>query len=78
MQDIELVQGDCLEKMKNIPDGTIDMICCDLPYGVLNRNNKNAQWDNIIPFDKLWEQYKRIIIGNGAIVLTSQGMFTRN
>ena len=76
MQDIELVQGDCLEKMKNIPDGTIDMICCDLPYGVLNRNNKNAQWDNIIPFDKLWEQYKRIIKGNGAIVLTSQGMFT--
>lgn len=67
---------DCLEGMKNIPDGSIDMILCDLPYGVLNRQNRHAKWDNIIPFEPLWEQYKRVIKKNGAIVLFGQGMFT--
>jgi len=56
--------GDCLEIMKTIPDGSIDMILCDLPYGTTQ-----CKWDIIIPFDKLWEQYKRIIKTNGAIVL---------
>ena len=64
-------EGDCLEIMKNIPDGTIDMILCDLPYGT-TRN----EWDSIIDLKKLWKEYKRIIKHNGAIVLTGQGLFT--
>lgn len=69
---------DCLEGMKAIPDGSVDAIICDLPYGVLNKNNKDAQWDNIIPFEPLWELYERVIKANGAIILFSQGMFTAN
>lgn len=76
MSDINLIHGDCLEKMKDIPDASVNMILCDLPYGVLHKNNPHAQWDRIIPFDKLWEQYERIIKDNGAIVLFAQGMFT--
>lgn len=45
------------------------MILCDLPYGVLNKSNKSAQWDSVIPFNRLWEQYERVIKDNGAIVL---------
>ncbi len=78
MPKIELIQGDCLEKMKDIPDGSIDMILCDLPYGVLNKSNPSAKWDSVIPFEKLWEQYERIIKDNGAMVLTAQGMFSAN
>jgi DNA repair protein RadC len=63
--------GDCIEVMQQIPDKSIDMILCDLPYGT-TRN----QWDSIIPLDKLWQQYERIIKDNGAIILTSQGVFT--
>ena len=63
---------DCLEGMKLIKDKSIDMILCDLPYGVTSRN----KWDTVIPFDKLWQQYNRIIKDNGAIVLFAQGMFT--
>ena len=66
-----LYQGDCLEVMKIIPSKSIDMILCDLPYGV-TRN----KWDIIIPFKPLWEQYNRVIKDNGAIVLFGQGMFT--
>ena len=72
----KIYNEDCLIGMKNIPDKSIDAIICDLPYGVLNRKNKDAQWDNIIPFEPLWEQYERIIKDNGAIVLFSSGMFT--
>lgn len=57
-------QGDCLELMKEIPDKSINMILCDLPYGVTA-----LQWDKMIDIDKLWEQYKRIITDDGAIVL---------
>ncbi len=67
---------DCLEGMKRIPDGSVDAIICDLPYGVLNKGNENAKWDSIIPLQPLWEQYERIIKDNGAIVLFAQGMFT--
>ena len=73
---ITLINGDCLVEMQKIPDKSIDLILCDLPYGVLHKNNPHAQWDRIIPFDKLWEQYERIIKDNGAIVLFAQGMFT--
>jgi len=58
----KLMQGDCLELMKDIPDGSVDMILCDLPYGTTA-----CKWDSIIPFEPLWEQYNRIIKDNGAI-----------
>lgn len=69
---VSLLQGDCLEKMKCIPDKSIDMILCDLPYGITARN----KWDVVIPLDMLWEQYERIIKDSAAIVLFGQGMFT--
>lgn len=61
---IDLRQGDCLELMKDIPNKSIDMILCDLPYGITA-----CKWDNVIPFEPLWEQYNRIIKDNGAILL---------
>ena len=64
MANIDLKQGDCLELMKDIPDGSIDMILCDLPYGTTA-----CKWDTVIPFEPLWEQYNRVIKNNGAIVL---------
>ena len=76
MEINKIYNEDCLEGMKKIDDGSIDCIICDLPYQVLNKSNESAKWDNIIPFDKLWEQYNRIIKENGAIVLFCQGMFT--
>ena len=68
---IDLRCGDCLELMKDIPDKSIDMILCDLPYGTTA-----CKWDVTIPFDKLWEQYNRIIKDNRAIVLFSSQPFT--
>jgi site-specific DNA-methyltransferase (adenine-specific) len=62
---------DCMEGMKDIPDKFFDMIICDLPYGTTA-----CKWDTIIPFEPLWEQYKRIIKDNGAIVLTASQPFT--
>lgn len=61
----ELWQGDCLELMKDIPDKSVDMILCDLPFGVTARN----KWDVIVPFDKLWQHYERIIKDSGGILL---------
>lgn len=66
-----LFQGDCLDIMPLIPDNSIDMVLCDLPYGTTA-----CKWDNIIPFEPLWEQYKRIIKDNGAIVLFGSQPFT--
>lgn len=71
MKNTQLFCGDCLELMKDIPDGSIDMILCDLPYGTTA-----CKWDTIIPFEPLWEQYKRIINGNGAIVLFGSEPFS--
>ena len=62
---------DCLEGMKQIPDGTIDAVICDLPYGTTA-----CAWDSVIPFDKLWEQYRRVLKPNGAMVLFSSQPFT--
>ena len=76
MEIDKIYNEDCLVGMKAIPDKSIDCIICDLPYGVLNRSNPQAQWDNIIPIQPLWEQYERVIKDNGAIVLFAQGMFT--
>ena len=70
MNDIKLIHGDCLEEMKNIPDKSIDMMLCDLPYGT-TRN----KWDTVIDLDLLWMQYERIIKDNGAIVLFAQVPF---
>ena len=68
---INLYNGDCLEVMKTIKDHSVDLILCDLPYGTTA-----CKWDNIIPFDKLWEQYTRIIKDNGAIVLFGSEPFS--
>jgi len=68
---IDLRLGDCLEVMQTIPDKSIDAIICDLPYGTTA-----CKWDSVIPFEPLWEQYKRIIKDNGAIVLTASQPFT--
>ena len=66
----QIYNGDCLELMQNIPDNSIDCIICDLPYGTTA-----CSWDSIIPFDKLWEQYKRIRKPNCPIVLFAQEPF---
>lgn len=65
------LKGNCLELMKDIPDSSVDMILCDLPYGTTS-----SAWDTIIPFEPLWEQYWRIVKPNAAIVLTSAQPFT--
>jgi site-specific DNA-methyltransferase (adenine-specific) len=67
----QVFEGDCLEYMKLLPDNSIDMVLCDLPYGITQN-----KWDSLIPLDKLWKQYKRVVKANGAIVLTSHGIFT--
>ena len=68
---IDLRHGNCLELMKDIPDGSIDMILCDLPYGTTQ-----CSWDIIIPFDELWKQYNRVLKETGIVVLFSSGLFT--
>lgn len=68
---MKLIHGDCLEKMKDIPDKSIDMILCDLPYGTTA-----CKWDVVIPFEPLWAQYKRIIKDRGAIVLFGSEPFS--
>ena len=69
----EIIHGDCLKVMETFPDKSIDMILCDLPYGTTA-----CKWDTIIPFEPLWEEYKRIIKKHGAIVLTASQPFTTN
>lgn len=66
-----VIEGDCLKVMKRIPDRSIDMILCDLPYGTTQN-----EWDSDIPLDQLWLEYERIIKGNGIIALTAHGLFT--
>lgn len=72
MKKFELWHGDCLELMKNIPDGSVDMVLCDLPYGT-TRN----KWDSIIPLESLWRQYERICKECGAIVLFASTPFDK-
>lgn len=67
----KVFEGDCLEIMKKIPAKSVDMVLCDLPYGTTQNH-----WDSVIPLDKLWGEYERIIKDTGTIVLTSQGIFT--
>lgn len=68
---MQLYQGDCIEIMTKIPDKSIDCVLCDLPYGTTQ-----CSWDVIIPFDKLWEQYNRIVKDNGVIILFGQEPFS--
>lgn len=67
MSEIKLIKGDCLVEMQRIPDKSVDMVLCDLPYGTQKQNG--LEWDIMIPFEQLWQQYERIIKDNGAIVL---------
>lgn len=71
-----LINADCLQVMQDIPDNSIDCIICDQPYGVLNKRASSGKWDNVIPFEPLWEQYLRITKENAAIILFGSGMFT--
>jgi site-specific DNA-methyltransferase (adenine-specific) len=81
--NIELMNGDCLELMKNIPDNSVDLVCCDLPYGTTDRyggnktkSNRFMSWDNVIPLDVLWVEYKRVLKKNGVVCLTADQPFT--
>lgn len=67
-----LLLGDCLERMAEIPSGSVDMVLCDLPYGTTQN-----KWDSLIPFEPLWAQYWRIAKPNAAIVLTAQCPFDK-
>ena len=71
ISDCTLILGDCLERMKEIPDGSVDMILADPPYGTTA-----CKWDSIIPIEPMWEQLKRVIKPNGAIVMTASQPFT--
>lgn len=66
-----ILEGDCIELMKDIPDNSIDMLLVDLPYGTTQN-----KWDIVIPFEDLWEEYNRIVKEDGAMVFTSSGIFT--
>ena len=68
---INLMQGDCLERMKEIPDGSVDMVLTDPPYGTTQ-----CKWDSVIPFEPMWEQLKRVTKKNSAIVMTASQPFT--
>ena len=68
---MKLLYGDCLEIMAQIPDGSVDMVLCDLPYGTTA-----CKWDSVIPFDALWAEYRRVAKKNSAIVLTASQPFT--
>jgi len=69
--NLNLMQGDCLELMKGIPDGSVDMVLADPPYGTTA-----CKWDSVIPFEPMWEQLKRVTKKNGAIVMTASQPFT--
>jgi len=69
--NIKLLKGDCLELMKTLPDGSVDMVLTDPPYGTTA-----CKWDSIIPFEPMWEQLKRVTKKNGAIVMTASQPFT--
>ena len=83
LHNVSLYQGDCLVEMNNITENSVDLVLCDLPYGTTDRkgikdkgDNRLLEWDTVIPLDKLWEQYKRVLKPNGAVVLTADQPFT--
>jgi site-specific DNA-methyltransferase (adenine-specific) len=66
-----LLEGDCLDAMQRLPDKSIDMVLCDLPYGTTQN-----KWDSVIPLDRLWAEYGRVVKDDGVVALTGQGPFT--
>jgi site-specific DNA-methyltransferase (adenine-specific) len=70
-ENLWLMKGDCLDRMREIPDGSVDMVLCDLPYGTTA-----CKWDTVIPFEPLWREYRRVTKPNAAIVLTASQPFT--
>jgi site-specific DNA-methyltransferase (adenine-specific) len=80
--NIDLMKGNCLDLMKNIPDNSVDLICCDLPYGTTDihggkkSKNRFLDWDNVIPLEELWVEYKRIIKDKGVVCLNADQPFT--
>ena len=69
-ENMQLLHGDCLELMKGIPDKSVDMILCDLPYGTTH-----CKWDSVIPFEPLWEEYKRVCKPGAVVCLFSTEPF---
>tara|TARA_B100000123_G_C25716108_1_gene422246 strand:+ start:687 stop:1511 length:825 start_codon:yes stop_codon:yes gene_type:complete len=78
MSDIKLYNGECLEVMSDIDESSVDLILCDLPYGTTDRTggDRLLKWDTLIPLDKLWVEYKRILKPKGAVILTADQPFT--
>lgn len=76
IENITLHNGDCLEVMPTLADGSVDMVCTDLPYAVLNKSNPSAKWDKEIDMDRMWEQVWRVLKPNGACILFGQGLFS--
>ena len=78
--NVDLHHGDCLEVMSSIPDGSVDLILADLPYGTTDRSGKKGsrifKWDSVLALDKLWDHYKRVLKPNGTVVLTADQPFT--
>lgn len=79
----QLLKGDCLVEMDKIPSGSIDLILTDLPYGTTDRvgtrtkgGSRFIEWDSVIPLDRLWEQYQRVLSSSGTVVLTADQPFT--
>ena len=68
---IQLLHGDCLKLMFDLPDNSVDMVCCDMPFGTTA-----CHWDSVLPLDMIWYHYKRIVKDNGAIVLNASQPFT--
>jgi len=68
---MKLIQGDCLKEMFNIPDDSIDMVCCDMPYGTTA-----CKWDTVLPLDMIWRHYARVCKANASIVLFASQPFT--
>jgi len=71
MPKMLLIEDDCLHAMKSIPDGSVNLILCDLPYGTTQN-----PWDSVIDLERLWAAYRRVIAPNGVIALMAQGSFT--
>lgn len=73
---VNLIHGDCTEAIKTVPDGSVDLIVCDMPYNVLNRLNPSASWDNEINMTRMWPEIWRVLKPNGACILFGQGLFS--
>lgn len=82
MNELTLKLGDCLEVMKEIPDGAVDLILCDLPYGTMKGagldgwTSETMEWDERLDFNSLFQEYERILRRNGSIILFSQEPYT--